>query len=336
MKRLLLLFCLALPLSAQTQYTITPNHGPVAGGTQVTIKGSFGQWPYGVIFGSTHVPATRVDEQTLVATTPAHLPGVVTVTIFEYDIGISTDLTFTFEGNPEDAFERLLLPLYVHPIQGAFGSEFHTDFTARLESGEPLNIHGLRYPCIVTCIPVSDQPYLLTRDTPEANRDNTEPTGTPGAFLYVPKTRTGDVAMNLRAYDTSRSAENFGTELPIVRARDFTPREEQLSLVGIPSDPRFRQRLRIYGFGPFGASLLLEVDGFNYHAEHRLEMEPNPDLFHPGYVEFSNFPVSAGPLRVTISVLSHTTSDVRPFSYWAFVSVTNNETQHITTITPRP
>ena len=57
MKRLLLLLALALPLFAQTQYTITPNRGPVTGGTEVTIKGEFGQWPYGVIFGDTSVPA---------------------------------------------------------------------------------------------------------------------------------------------------------------------------------------------------------------------------------------------------------------------------------------
>lgn len=333
---LTLLSVFADPLHAQQQFTMSPDRGPVTGGTQVTIKGSFGEWPYGVIFGGAHVPATRVNASTLTAVTPAHLPGPVRVVVFEYDIGLETGLTFTFEGEPEAAFERLLLPLYISPIDGAFGSKFHTDFTARLEGGGPLDIHGLRYPCVVTCIQGPDQPYVLTQDAREANRDNTEPTGSPGAFLYIRKSRTGDVAMNLRAYDSSRSAENYGTELPIVRARDFTPRQEQLSLIGIPSDPRFRQTLRIYGYGPFGAGLHVEIDGDNYHAQHLLDMPPNRGLFAPGYIEFSGFPTGVGPLRVTITVAELRTSVAEPFSYWAFVSVTNNETQHITTITPQP
>lgn len=333
-----LLAVIAAPLHAQQQqFTMSPNRGPVTGGTQVTIKGSFGQWPYGVIFGGAHVPATRVNASTLTAVTPPHLPGPVPVVVFEYDIGLETGLTFTFEGEPEAAFERLLLPLYISPIEGAFGSRFHTDFTARLvESSAPVNIHGLRYPCVVTCIQGPDQPYVLAPGTREANSDNTEPTGTPGAFLYVEKSRVGDVAMNLRAYDSSRSADNFGTELPIVRARDFTPRGEQLSLIGIPSDPRFRQMLRIYGYGHFGAGLYVEIDGDNYHSEHLLDMPANRGLFVPGYVEFTGFPTGVGAVRVTITVAGNRTSVAEPFIYWAFVSVTNNETQHITTITPQP
>ncbi|HEX2059152.1 MAG TPA: hypothetical protein VHK90_00280, partial [Thermoanaerobaculia bacterium] len=64
----------------------------------MTITGEFGAWPYGVYFGSTAALETRrVDEHTLVAVTPPHLPGVSEVRIFEYDLFLGTDLTFTFE-----------------------------------------------------------------------------------------------------------------------------------------------------------------------------------------------------------------------------------------------
>src|ERR1043165_1205738 len=96
---------IAASASAQQQYTITPARGPVAGGTEVTIHGEFGFGIYGVIFGGVSVAATKVDEHTLVATTPPHLPGTVKVAVFEYDIGIDTGQDFTFEGAAEPAFE---------------------------------------------------------------------------------------------------------------------------------------------------------------------------------------------------------------------------------------
>ncbi|MEO8381387.1 MAG: hypothetical protein ABI779_17135, partial [Acidobacteriota bacterium] len=241
---------------------------------------------------------------------------------------------FTFEGSAEGAFERVLLPVFVAPIQGAFGSEFRTDFRARHVGGGDLSIHGLRYPCTVTCIQGPDDPYVLTPGA-EADPANTEPTGTPGAFLYVAKNRIRDVAMNVRAYDTSRSAENFGTEIPVVREEEFAS-EHPLGLVGIPTDVRFRNTLRIYSAGPGGA-VDVKIDGAGVHAEHFLLLPEQPDLMHPGYIEFTNFPVNAGTVRVTLTGRQPITSPPSPSPvFWAFVSVTNNETQHITTVTPQP
>ena len=342
-RRILMLFALfavAVPLFADdVVYTISPDRGPVAGGTEVTIKGQFGTWPYGVIFGSAHVPATRVDETTLRATTPAHLPGPVRVTVFEYDIGIETGLTFTFEGQPEDAFDPVLLPVFTAPIAGAYGSEFRTDLRVRLVNGTRADIHGLRYPCHVTCIQRGDDPYVLTEDSPEAGPDELEPTGTPGTFVYLPQDQAGRVSMNLRAYDTSRSAENFGTEVPVVLGSRFATGYDPITLIGVPSDPRFRNTLRIYSLGDSGGTpLTITIRGENgANIEHAVLLPQQPDLFHPGYVEFTNFPSGAGRLNVTISAsVPPIATPIPPPDRWAFITVTNNETQHITTITPQP
>lgn len=332
------LFAVAAPLFAQVQYTITPSRGPVAGGNEVTIKGEFGNWAYGLVFGATHVPATRVDGTTLRATAPAHLPGPVPVVIFEYDRGISTGLTYTFEGSPETAFDAVLLPVFTAPVPGAFGSEFRTDFRARLVKGTEARIYGQRYPCVVTCAQTGDEPYVLTTQGPDADPTSVDQTGNPGALLYLPKSEAGRVVMNLRAYDTSRSADNFGTEIPVVPASAFAKGWDGITLIGVPSDSRFRNTLRIYGYGEGATPLTVTIEGENgLRLEHELDLPAQPDRFHPGYVEWTNFPADAGMLRVSIApVVPPISAPIPPPDRWAFLSVTNNETQHITLVTPQP
>jgi IPT/TIG domain len=321
------------------QYSITPNRGPVAGGTEVTIKGQFGNWPYGVYFGATGVTATRVDGTTLRATAPAHLPGPVGITIFEGDIRIIPNLVYTFEGRPQEAFDAVLLPVFTTPIPGAFGSEFRTDFRARLVNGDRAEIYGLRYPCIVTCIQTGDEAYLLTAAFPDADPENTEPTGNPGTFFYLPKTQAGRLSMNLRAYDTSRSAENFGTEIPIVRLSDFATGYDSITLIGVPSDPRFRNTLRIYGYGDMGTPVIVRIANAagTVLSERTVTLQAQENIYRPGYVQISDFPAAAGVLTVTVDVPhSPLSAPIPPPDRWAFISVTNNETQHITLITPQP
>jgi hypothetical protein len=332
--RLLFVWMLFVAVPVFAQYTMTPSHGPVAGGTEITITGSFSSPSgYRVGFGNIHVPATRVSETTLVATTPPHLPGAVGITITELDMVKFTNLQFTYEGDAGEAYDRFLLPVFTYPIRGAFGSEFRTDLTGRLVQNTSVDIWGLWPECHVTCI-FPDFPTTLTLAAPDlAGLDRT---GTPGVFIYVPKGHADRVALNLRASDTSRSAENFGTELPIVPARDFVSGYASINLVGIPSDPRFRNTLRVYAYGEDGAALIVTIDGDNVHVEKRLTLPPMDDNFHPGYVELSDFPVNAGMLRVRIDVdVPAIGAEFPTPDRWGFVSVTNNVTQHITLVTPQ-
>jgi hypothetical protein len=326
-----------LSLSAQQTYTMTPSRGPVAGGTVVTITGAFVEfWSYGVIFGSTGVPATRVNATTLVATTPAHLPATVPVTIFEYDRGISTDIRFTFEGEATDAFDRLLLPFFTYPIPGAFGSEFRSDLSISLARGERVDIFGLNPPCRVTCITSWYTPFTITTEIPDLDTRSFETSGTPGLFVYIPKTQEKHAAMNLRAHDTSREAENFGTELPVVRDEEFTNScTDSILFPGVPSDPLFRKTLRIYGEGPGTTDVVVAIETQGVTTTHSVTMRPGSHPFEPHYAEFSAFPASSGPLRVRLRY-PVCPSLAPQASFWGFISVTNNDTQLITTITPQP
>ena len=326
----------AVPLLAhEVPFSISPATGPSGGGNEVTVKGNFGTWPYGLIFGDVYVAAERRDEHTLVAIAPPHLPGTVAVTVFEYDMGIQTGLTYTYTGAAEEGFERLLLPVFTHPIQGAFGSEFRTELNARLAKDTRVELHGLKHECIVTCIG-EDAPIVLTTDHPDLAA-NLERTGTPGAFVYVPKAQADRLSMNLRAFDVSRADDSFGTQIPIVRRSEFTDSyDDSIVIVGVPSNPKFRNHLRIYSAGWSSARVTVQISAVhNYSIIHELDIPAGASSLQPGYVDFTNFPMDSGPLRIEIRYIARDATMPPAPELWAFVSVTNNETQHITTITPR-
>jgi hypothetical protein len=120
--RLLFSLLIALPMLAETPYTIAPGAGLATGGTRVTLHGDFGFGIYGVIFGDDPATTTtKIDDHTLTAITPPHSPGIVEVWLFEYDIGVPMGLTFEFVGDdPPVTYERVLLPILTPPVHGAW------------------------------------------------------------------------------------------------------------------------------------------------------------------------------------------------------------------------
>jgi IPT/TIG domain len=320
----------AFALSAQeAQLSLSPALGPSSGRTTVTIKiqgGSFGSWPYGVDFdgvGSTSV--TLVDEFTLVAVTPKHAPGITNIRLFQGDVYLSTDLTFEYVGHPDR--EQFLLPVFIEPVAGAYGSEFRTELHG-LNAGrnQLLDVWGLETVCRTTppiCNWLAEPQVSLEPGTFGADLvDYTlYQTGTPGRFIEVPREQKDDLSVSLRVYDTSRAAENFGTEIPVVRTTDFY--RTGFALLGVPLDPGFRNTLRLYATGPTTVQLLVGND------IHDIQLRAGAHVFDPAYAQFTAFPAGSGTIRVLVA------GEENGPAVWGFISVTNNTTQHITTITPR-
>lgn len=323
---LTLLFAVSLS-AAEPGWSISPASGPAAGGTVVTIKGEFGTWPYGVTFNG--VPATsivRVDDHTLTVSTPPRRPGITKVLIFEYDIYIDPGLTFEFLGDATR--ETYLLPVFLEPVQGAYGSEFRTELHG-MNTGteEYVEVWGLETPCRYTP-PVCNwlqEPMVYLSPAPissDLSEYQLNQTGTPGRFIEVPTERKDDLSFSLRVYDTSRSAENYGTEIPIVHTSEF--RTKPFVLLGAPRDPRFRNTLRLYAENP--TTVTVQID----NQTHTLFLRAGQHIFDPAYAQFTAFPTS-GPVGMRVFI---TPAENGP-AVWGFITVTNNETQHITTITPR-
>lgn len=321
----LLALCFAFPLLAFTATSITPSSGPTSGGTLVTIKGEFANWPYNVYFGQVQALDTRrVDEHTITAITPPHLPGPQPVRLFEYDFMFETDLTYVYEGPvPEEAFARILLPVFTPPAFGAHGAEFRTELEMSGRDGEAI-VYGLLEKCELPCVEPSRDPVRLYRWA----EPDLVPNGSPGRFIFVDQREVRHVAAHLRAYDVSREATYTGTELPVVRFD--TEADPVIVLPAVPTDPRFRNMLRVYSVAPMTVTVTAG------EVTQSLQLAPGADMFAPAYGVWTDFPVGVGEVRVTVKAAVAGNPPAYVGKIWAFATVTNNDTQVITTVTPQP
>jgi hypothetical protein len=129
-----------------------------------------------------------------------------------------------------------------------------------------------------------------------------------------------------------------GVEIPVVRVEDFS--DDTIALVDVPTDPRFRLTLRIYGLNR-GEDLVYlwygrgsgNCCGDTWNST-QVQLQPGRTMFEPSYAVVTDFRPADGfpafPETINVLVQAPQQSPV-----WAFITVTNNETQHITTITPQ-
>ena len=336
---LLLILPAVVTSAAPVITSVTPNTSPVAGGIHVTIRGNGFSLciicsppvPPRVSFGLTPAASVSlIDTQTLDVVTPAHLPGTFSVTVGEFDgMATATD-AFTFSGDPTEAFERILLPIYLPPVQGAFGSDFVTDFRAfNLSGDQTLSVFGLGAPMFCYGVIFEPPPFdPLEEPLSIARRDTLECVdriGDPGRLLWVPAAMADSFAANLRVTDVSRSSKTAGVEIPLARSRDF---HTAIALLGVPIDNQgtgFRALLRIYSLEPEPLAVSVTYLGKTVSVQ----LRPGTDIFDPAYGTFSEF---AGAQRATMDILIESTDPARHI--WAFATVTNNETQEITIVSP--
>ena len=337
-KLLFALFFLTIPLAAAPAVTsISQTSGSVAGGNTVIVRGSgFESCPvcsppvptvvrFGEVYGTTLVQTS--DSLTVVV--PPHLPGTVNVTVEQWNGKATLPNGYTYSGQASEGFHRVLLPLFTAPVNGAFGSRFVT--TLRIASTDfqrSTSVYGLIPKCnLATCIyPDPLQvPYVLDPARPESDFLNN---GKPGLFLLIPKSDP-DIQANLRVYDETRDAMNFGTELPVVHEEDFTL--DPILLLGVPADPRFRNTLRVYATGP--TTVTVTMEDLAWH----LPLRAGENELDPAYAQFSGFPVGQGlfDVKITPSTTVPPVPGMTAPKVWAFISVTNNDTQMITTISPQ-
>jgi hypothetical protein len=180
-----------------------------------------------------------------------------------------------------------------------------------------------------------------------------------GVLLYVPRALDDrDVQISARVRDITRNAQSAGTEIPVVHERDF--RSTEFLLTNIPADARFRTNLRIYGgleafteesrFIHPGGTVGLEIydsdNLFTPLVSTTIELAA-PEFFNgsarpirPAYASIADLVVEFPQLRTvdeyTIRIIPYQTivDPPREQSNWAFVTITNNETQEVTTVSP--
>jgi len=170
--------------------------------------------------------------------------------------------------------------------------------------------------------------------------------GDPGAvFVYVRPQDREKVHVNARVFNITTRGTTAGSELPIVHDEEFT--SDPVDLIGIPLDAVDRQLLRVYDTATSGkttVSIRVFADAElepRATAVRTLEDLPSAQLTttarlptHPRYTqidlrEFAEAMTGAKTMRIEVTPQT-------PMSrIWAFVTTTNNQTQHVTTTTPQ-
>ncbi len=251
----------------------------------------------------------------------------------------------------DETYERFLLPVFIGQTPGTNGSLFSTSLTVFNTSvSYDLRIWGLEEHCGVNVIcpppdyaePVVVRPYAAEGVFFEG--PVILPNGNPGRFVYVPKTEANRFAATLRAFDVSRSSQNYGTQMPVVRESDFS--NEPIALPDVPMRPPFRNTLRIYSTTPtkayvwFAGPEIIGSPTITPPAGQEVILREGMNEFDPAYAQFTRFEEYPHNLTVVVQPGEPSCLGCVPpppaAKLWAFITVTNNDTQHITTIFPQP
>lgn len=316
--------------------TIEPSTGPVTGGTYVLISGSdlkgFALGCPGidcsdnVQFGGQYGTLLAATDTQWVVNTPPHAAGVVDVVV---NVAGRAKITITggFRyGEPSDGdLVRLLIPIAGRAL-GAFGSDWRSDVTMHNASEEIVSPQGPTCnPFILApCVPVIIYPHQTVHVTLyPAN-------GTPGAIVRVPRRLANDIDVQARVQDISRQAQTWGTAIPVVHETDF---RRVVRLHAVPTDSRFRDTLRIYGYIHGGSTKVRIInEALNAviaSADVDLANYPDPNSYPP-FAQIASLRDTFPQIAAFETVGVEVESDL----VWAFVAVTNNETQHVTIIAP--
>lgn len=248
-------------------------------------------------------------------------------------------------------YERLFFPVGRIAVPGANGTVWGSEIVIRNESATPVDIFhsDCSYHCrcrvFVMCQPQQRTPGKTAYASRGGDLLINHPSNI-GAFLYVERARVDDVVANARLVNFTRLDENLGTELPVVREREF--RTGTLWLTNVPMDLTARQHLRVSAV-PRAETESVRVRMWDQQSEVLLGettltlMDVNLGALarpfeyptEPDFAELSNlrarFNVDALVTRVRIEI-EPLSSGMR---FWAFVSATDNTTQHVTLVTPQ-
>src|SRR3954451_7071961 len=288
---------------------------PIVFGNTVTIDGV----PV-VIAGPTDGPPSF--------NAPPHAPGAadVTVDLGAHSVTSKAALIYYDPASTDPAiFEPILFPVSFQG-PGALGSQWVTENF--LSSESPIFFRD-RLPC---CGPIVSSSVQLL--------NNADPWG---HVLYALRGTTDSLHLASRVRDTSRQAQTAGTEVPVVRERDFRSR---LSFMNVPVDARYRLTLRLWSIGddPFG-------NNSQFIAAVPVSLLSIPVPFLP--ISMTKIPgtaMSFASIDVT-SLLTRTSanpntlrvypngfrSDAVPLAFpriWGMLSITNNDTQQVTIVSP--
>ncbi len=315
-----------------------PSFGPTTGGTEVILDAWDALNCMGtdlnicplptVTFGG--VPATVETDKfvhgALAVITPPNPKGMANVVVAG-SRGTKSGRIFRYyepnEAPPSTMFERLLVPVWGFG-PGAFGSNWRTDVTVLNNTYFEIKPFGRS--------PIA----MLSTESLDFGDSRAG-----GVLFFPPADFSSQIGFGSTIRDTSRQSEDYGTEIPVVRENEF--RTTPFSLLNVPIDARFRDTVRIYNPDSVDETVIVQVyamgAGNALATRSVVLLSGHPCALYdpcasddPAFAMFdlqTMFPEVVGQQWVRVQVVP-TLSRL-----WAMVTVTNNETQHVTAMTPQ-
>jgi len=236
-------------------------------------------------------------------------------------------------------FDRILIPVFESvPQPGAFGSLWGTELLIRNNSADQIPLipplceppEPPRFCNTPTLLPA----YRTVRVTKFESPDGP-------LMLNVPLGSGDRILASLRVIDLSRTAEQYGTSIPVVRERDL--RTGSVQILDVPNSDGLRSSLRVFDFDSRDESSF-EVSAYALDTDELLSAmtfhtfgvppgrPPGVEITQPGYF---NLPLADFVAPATNAKLRIEVTGLDGVRFWAFVSVTANQTQFVTVLLPQ-
>jgi hypothetical protein len=269
-----------------------------------------------------------------IATAPEGVSGIVDIRIVTGSNSVTLDDAFRYGPPFEDELDRVLFPVNFMTT-GAHGSQWRTDLVVRNDGPVTIETSPLFW-----FDPASPILPILQPVAPggkgnffQLNRDG-------GQFLYVPRGLEPRLSYASHVVDRSRSEVDLGTEVPVIREEDT---DFQVKLLQVPVDARYRAKLRVYDLDVNNREVVVTLKDWVFGRTIQRTLALTGIAICPvapcsterpafAVLDLDQIPeLREMQYGVDVTVTSRT----RDARLWAFVSVTNNDTQHVTVYTPQ-
>jgi hypothetical protein len=294
-------------------YAVPTTGGPIGLANPFFLAGAT------LTIGGVTVPANSGIDGLLFADAPSHAAGAVDVTV-NSTAGTLTSKAALIYYDPAAAdpavFEPILFPVSFQG-PGALGSQWLTESFINANGSSAF----FRDP-----LPCSGCSTMLSLGTKQLTND-----GLPwGHVLYAMRGTAASLDLASRIRDTSRQAQTAGTEVPVVRERDF---RSQLRFLNLPVDARYRVTLRLWSLTDY-APLIVTVDSTPaQQLPITISKIPKTSMWF-GTIDVTSLLTKASnnPTNLTVAGIN---GSAPPPSIWGLLSITNNDTQQVTIVSPQ-
>jgi hypothetical protein len=327
----LLLILLATTAAAQNDdFHFYPSVSPPEGGAEIEILANSNAYlrftaPQ-VFFGDVASPrVTFVDAYTVKAVAPAHAIGSVSVTLRDNGVLHQSLGQFVFEPK----LEEIIIPIAIQPMNASFGTRWVSEISVYNDSDDAVPIDSEL--CLLPggIVPCSTPPRRVLPHSTMSIEPSSSSAAEPAMHLLPPADHADNLHFTVRLRETSRDPDGPGTEIPVIRSRDF--QKTLVLLPSIPTNARFRSTLRVLTMWYYFIVRVKDDATGELLLERTISHSFPTDGGQLGTVTLSDF-LAPASIRAHQKVRIEVESPV--FSVWAMLTLTDNETQRMQIFTP--